>query len=37
MWVCSTNEDSLLLLVTGVLIIISKTWETGKDYLKLSK
>jgi len=30
------NEDSLLRLVTGVLIEISETWETGKAYLKLS-
>ena len=31
------NEDSLLRLVTAVLIEISETWETGKAYLKLSK
>lgn len=30
------NEDSLLRLVTAVLIEISETWETGKVYLKLS-
>jgi len=30
------NEDSLLRLVTAVLIEISETWETGKAYLKLS-
>jgi len=29
------NEDSLLRLVTAVLIEISDTWETGKAYLKL--
>ena len=28
------NEDSLLRLVTGVIIEISDTWETGKTYLK---
>jgi len=27
------SEDSLLRLVTGVLIEISETWETGKTYL----
>jgi transposase-like protein len=32
-----TNEDSLLRLVTAVLIEISETWETGKAYLKVSK
>jgi transposase-like protein len=31
------NEDSLLRLVTAVLIEISETWKTGKAYLKLSK
>jgi transposase-like protein len=30
------NEESLLRLVTGVLIEISETWETGKSYIKLS-
>jgi transposase-like protein len=30
------NEASLLRLVTGVLIEISETWETGKAYLTLS-
>ena len=30
------SEESLLRLVTGVLIEISETWETGKAYLKLS-
>lgn len=30
------NEDSLLRLVTAVLIEISETWETGKVYLKLT-
>ena len=30
------NEDSLLRLVTAVLIEISETWETGKSYLKLN-
>jgi len=30
------NEDSLLRLVTAVLIEISETWETGKTYIKLS-
>ena len=30
------NQDSLLRLVTAVLIEISETWETGKAYLKLS-
>ncbi len=30
------NEDSLLRLVTAVLIEISETWETGKAYLKIS-
>ena len=30
------NEDSLLRLVTAVLIEISETWETGKAYLKLT-
>ena len=30
------NEQSLLRLVTGVLIEISETWETGKAYLTLS-
>ena len=30
------NEGSLLRLVTGVLIEISETWETGKAYLTLS-
>lgn len=30
------NEDSLLRLVTAVLIEISETWETGKTYLKTS-
>ena len=30
------NEESLLRLVTGVLIEISETWETTKAYLKLS-
>jgi len=29
------NQDSLLRLVTAVLIEISETWETGKAYLKL--
>ena len=27
------SEDSLLRLVTGVLIEISESWETGKTYL----
>jgi putative transposase len=27
------SEESLLRLVTGVLIEISETWETGKAYL----
>ena len=31
------NEDSLLRLVTAVLIEISETWETGKAYLKLTQ
>ena len=30
------NEDSLLRLVTGVLIEISETWETGKTYLSIN-
>ena len=30
------NEDSLLRLVTAVLVEISETWETGKSYLKLN-
>ncbi len=30
------NEQSLLRRVTGVLIKISETWETGKAYLTLS-
>jgi hypothetical protein len=30
------SEDSLLRLVTGVLIEISETWETGKIYLALN-
>jgi putative transposase len=30
------NEDSLLRLVTAVLIEISETWETGKVYIKLT-
>ena len=30
------NEDSLLRLVTAVLIEISEAWETGKIYLKLT-
>lgn len=30
------SEDSLLRLVTGVLIEISETWETGKVYLSLN-
>lgn len=30
------NQDSLLRLVTAVLIEISETWETGKSYLKLN-
>jgi putative transposase len=30
------SEQSLLRLVTGVLIEISETWETGKSYLTLS-
>ena len=30
------SEQSLLRLVTGVLIEISETWETGKAYLTLS-
>lgn len=30
------NEDSLLRLVTAVLIEISETWETGKSYLNLN-
>lgn len=30
------SEESLLRLVTGVLIEISETWETGKAYLKFS-
>jgi len=29
------NEESLLRLVTGILIEISETWETGKAYLNL--
>ena len=29
------NEESLLRLVTSILIEISETWETGKSYLKL--
>lgn len=29
------NEESLLRLVTAILIEISETWETGKSYLKL--
>lgn len=28
------SEESLLRLVTGVLIEISETWETSKAYLK---
>ncbi|MGL4400388.1 MAG: transposase, partial [Luteolibacter sp.] len=27
------SEESLLRLVTGVLIEISETWETGKNHL----
>jgi transposase-like protein len=27
------SEESLLRLVTGVLVEISETWETGKTYL----
>jgi hypothetical protein len=27
------SEDSLLRLITGVLIEIAETWETGKTYL----
>lgn len=30
------SEESLLRLVTGVLIEISETWETGKSYLILN-
>jgi putative transposase len=30
------NEQSLLRLVTGILIEISESWETGKAYLTLS-
>ena len=30
------SEESLLRLVTGVLIEISETWETGKVYLTLN-
>jgi len=30
------SEDSLLRLVTGVLIEISETWETGKAYLSVN-
>ena len=30
---CLLGEKSLLRLVTGVLIEIPKTWETGKDWL----
>ena len=30
------NEESLLRLVTGVLIEISESWETGKTYLTLN-
>lgn len=30
------SEESLLRLVTGVLIEISETWETGKTYLTLN-
>jgi transposase-like protein len=30
------SEESLLRLVTGVLIEISETWETGKSYLTLN-
>jgi len=30
------SEESLLRLVTGVLIEISETWETGKAYLTLN-
>jgi len=30
------SEESLLRLVTGVLIEISETWETGKAYLSLN-
>ena len=30
------NEQSLLRLVTGVLIEISETWKTGKAYLTLA-
>lgn len=29
------NQESLLRLVTAILIEISETWETGKSYLKL--
>ena len=31
------NEDSLLRLVSAVLIEISETWETGKSYLNLNE
>jgi putative transposase len=30
------SKESLLRLVTGVLIEISETWETGKAYLSLN-
>jgi len=30
------SEESLMRLVTGVLIEISETWETGKIYLTLN-
>ena len=30
------SEESLLRLVTGVLIDISETWETGKTYITLN-
>jgi transposase-like protein len=30
------SEESLLRLVTGILIEISESWETGKAYLTLS-
>ena len=30
------GEESLERLVTGVLIEISETWETGKAYLSLN-
>jgi putative transposase len=30
------SEESLLRLVTGVLIEISDAWETGKTYLPLN-